>query len=87
MKKTKYCVVMALFGIVLLTASCDDKPIPVEQLPPAAKSFVEKTYPGATIIFAKKDWEWFSTEYKAHLDNGMEVKFDSDGLPPDVDMD
>ena len=41
----------------------------------------------ATIIFAKKDWEWFSTEYKVHLDNGMEVKFDGDGLPLDVDMD
>jgi hypothetical protein len=38
-------------------------------------------------VVAKKDWEWFSTEYKVNLDNGMEIKFDSDGLPLDVDMD
>ena len=87
MKQMKYCVIVALVGVMMLTTSCDDKAIPVKQLPAAAKTFVEKTYPGSTIVVAKKDWEWFSTEYKVNLDNGMEIKFDSDGLPLDVDMD
>ena len=87
MKKTTF-LAAALVSILMLTTSCaDDKPIPVEELPAPAKAFIEKTYPGSNIVIAKKDIEWFVTEYKAYLDNGMEIKFDSDGLPIDIDND
>jgi hypothetical protein len=87
MKKTTF-LAAALVSILMLTTSCDsEKAIPVEQLPAPAKTFIEKTYPGSDIVLVKKETEWFVTEYKAYLDSGMEVKFDSDGLPLDIDMD
>ena len=86
MKKTTYLI--AALTAVLMLSSCDDeKTISVEQLPAPAKAFIEKNYPGTNIMFAKKETEWFVTEYKATLDNGLEVKFDSDGAPLDIDRD
>lgn len=87
MKKTTFLGAV-LASILMLTTSCDsEKAIPVEQLPAAAKAFIEKTYPGTNIVLVKEETEWFVTEYKAYLDSGLEVKFDSDGLPLDIDMD
>ena len=86
MKKTTYLI--AALTAVLMLSSCDDeKTISVEQLPAPAKAFIEKNYPGTSIMFAKKETEWFVTAYKATLDNGLEVKFDSDGAPLDIDRD
>jgi len=86
MKNVKYLFV-ALFSMVLLV-SCDyEKAIPESELPAAAQTFVKKTYPTNTIVVCKKDVEWFVTKYKVNLDNGMDIEFDSDGLPLDVDMD
>lgn len=85
--KKKTLLIAALTGILMLSSCDDDKAIPVEQLPAPAQAFIEKNYPGSTIMIAKKETEWFVTEYKAILDNGMEVKFDSDGMPIDIDRD
>lgn len=86
MKKTTF--LMAALAAILMLASCDDdKPIPVDQLPAPARTFIEKNYPESSIMIAKKETEWFTTEYKATLDNGIEVKFDSDGVPLDIDRD
>jgi len=86
MKNVKYLLV-ALFSMVLLV-SCDyEKAIPESELPAAAQEFVKKTYPMNTIVVCKKDVEWFVTKYKVNLDNGMDIEFDSDGLPMEVDMD
>lgn len=87
MKKIKYILLITLLSVGLMVGCDDEKAIPVEQLPAAAKSFVAKTYPGTTIVVAKKETEWFTTKYKVNLDSGMEIEFDSDGLPMDVDID
>ena len=87
MKKTTFLSAV-LAGMLMLTTSCDsEKAIPVEELPAPARTFIEKTYPGTDIVLVKKETEWFVTEYKAYLDSGLEIKFDSDGLPLDIDMD
>jgi hypothetical protein len=87
MKKIKYILLITLLSVGLMVGCDDEKAIPVEQLPAAAQSFVAKTYPGCSIVVAKKDTEWFTTKYKVHLNTGMEIEFDSDGLPMDVDID
>ena len=88
MKKLFPLMVLAMMSVCLMLSSCDDeKTISVEQLPAPAKAFIEKNYPGTSIMFAQKETEWFVTEYKATLDNGLEVKFDSDGAPLDIDRD
>ena len=55
--------------------------IPVEQLPQAARTFVQKNFPNNTIIYAEK--EMFS--YEARLDDGTEIDFDRKGIWNKVD--
>ena len=86
MKNVKLLVIT--FVCMALMVSCQsDKAIPVTELPEAAQTFINKTYPINTIVVAKKDTEWFSTKYEATLDNGLKIEFDADGLPLDVDND
>lgn len=85
--KKALLALLALPTLLLVTACEDEKVITAEQLPASARQYIEKTYPTTTIVYAKKDTEWFQTEYKVRLDNGMEMKFNSDGEPTDIDMD
>ena len=39
------------------------------------------------ITYAKQDKELFSTKYNVRLDNGLEIEFDGDGVPVDIDTD
>jgi hypothetical protein len=81
-------LLMCLMVMMLLAVSCDDdKIIPAEQLPAAAKTYLQQNQPGTNILFVKKDRELFSTKYKVQLDNRMEIEFDGDGMPIDMDMD
>ena len=86
MKKVR--LILMMFAGLMMTASCsdDDKIITEEQLPAPARSYIQKTYPGVTIMFAKEDSELFSTKYKVQLSNRVEIEFDSDGAPVDIEM-
>ena len=84
MKKTKILMTaMAFLAATLI--SCDDKPIRAEQLPAAAQTYIQENYPDCKVLMAKKDYEMFSTTYEVKLENGLELKFDSDGLLTDID--
>lgn len=86
MKQIK--LIMAFVAMMFLMISCDDdKVISPDQLPAAAKSYLQTNQPDAKILFVKKDRELFSTKYKVQLDNRMEIEFDGDGMPIDMDMD
>ena len=79
---------IVLIAMMLLTVGCDnEKIVPAEQLPSAAKTYIQTNQPGTQILFVKKEREWFSTKYKVQLDNRVEIEFDGDGLPIDMDMD
>lgn len=84
MKKTR-TLIAALALLAVSFAACDDKPVPVEQLPAPARTYVEQQFPGTTILMVKKDREALSTQYDVTLDNGMELSFDSDGMLIDLD--
>ena len=81
MKQTK---VFLLTLICLLTSSfafADDVPIPVEQLPEAAKTFVHTYFKGKTIIYAEKDWN----SYECRLNDGTKIEFNKKGKWKKVD--
>ena len=59
----------------------DDRPIPVEKLPAAAKEFVKTHFPKSKIIYAEKDWK----RYETRLNDGTEIDFDSKGNWDKVD--
>ena len=61
-----------------------DRIIPAEQLPAAAKTFIQKNFPGQTISYAKIDFDGRKT-YEVCLSNGTELEFDRNGALDKVD--
>ncbi len=81
MRTIKLLLVSLILSFVSTNMYADGIMIPVEQLPQAAKSFVQKNFPNNTIIYAEK--EMFS--YEARLDDGTEIDFDRKGNWDKVD--
>ncbi len=61
-----------------------DRIIPAEQLPAAAKTFIQKTFPGQTVSYATIDFDGRNT-YEVCLSNGVEVDFNKNGVWDKVD--
>lgn len=79
--------IVCLVGVISLAACDSDIIITAEQLPAPAKTFIQKSYPGAHVAYAKQDKDLFRTKYDVCLDNGMKIEFDGNGFPRDIDMD
>jgi len=75
MKQIKFFLVMLVCLVASGTALADDKPIPVEQLPDAAKTFVANNFKGKKILYAEKDWDSF----ECRLNDGTKVEFNRKG--------
>ena len=63
----------------------DDRIIPAEQLPAAAKAFLQKNFPGNAVSYTTLDYDNMRKMYEAHLADGTEVKFDKAGNWDKVD--
>lgn len=84
----KISMIMLLFAFVFLLAACErEKIITMEELPVTAQTYVQTTYPGVNVMYVKQENELFSTKYKVLLENRLELEFDSDGVPKDIDTD
>ena len=85
MKKSVFFLA-ALVCMMMQTVStfAYDRLIPEEQLPAEAKAFIQKTFPGQTISYAKIDFDGRKT-YEVRLSNGTEVEFDKNGTWDKVD--
>ena len=86
MKKLKLLAV-SLMCLMALAACDSEKIITAAELPDAAQSYIQQNYPDVTFTYVKKDVELFKTRYKVRLDNGLEIEFDKDGIPVDIDVD
>ncbi len=75
MKQVKIFIFALLSLFVTNSAFADDKPIPADQLPAAAKTFVKNNFKGQTITYAEKD----ATSYECRLSDGTEIDFDRKG--------
>lgn len=86
MKKATFLA--AMVALMTLTVGCDDETIiPVDQLPMAAQTYIQENQPDTKVLYVKKERELFSTTYKVMLENRMEIEFDGDGMPIDMDID
>ena len=90
MKKSKTILVSfvgLLIAMMAITVDIldEDRIIPVEQLPLAAKTYVHNNFPGGTIAYAKLKDEIISKKFEVGLNNGFELEFNSDGLLTDFD--
>ena len=81
MKQVKFFLMALLCLMVSGVALADDKPIPAEQLPADAKTFVQTFFAGKKILFAEKDWN----SYECRLDDGTKIEFNRKGKWKEVD--
>ncbi len=63
----------------------NDMIIPATQLPAAAQSFIQNTFPGQTVSYAKVDRDFGRTTYEVCLNNGTELEFNKNGEIDKVD--
>ena len=63
----------------------NDMIIPATQLPAAAQSFIQKTFPGQAVSYAKVDRDFGKTTYEVCLNNGTKLEFDKNGTWDKVD--
>lgn len=80
MKEMKY-LMMALMCLISSSVMADDTPIPVEQLPAAAKTFVQDNFKGQKIVYAEKDWNSF----ECRLADGTKIEFTKKGAWKKID--
>ena len=78
--KTNNHLLIILGFILLALSACDDKPVAPTELPQEIQSFVQQNFPGKTISFAQKDWEWFGYQYDITLADGTQVSFDTSNV-------
>lgn len=85
--KRMVCGLGAVALTVGLTTSCleRDRPLTAEELPAAVREFLAAGFPGEEVSFAKAETEWFVTEYKVVLVDGMVIEFDRKGRWTDID--
>ena len=81
MKRMRLLFIALLSMMVTSVVFADDKPIPVEKLPAAARTFVDTNFPGKKILYAEKDWN----SYECRLDDGTKIDFTSKGEWKQVD--
>ena len=82
MKQIKiFAMALVCLMMVAVNAMADDRPVPVQSLPAAAKQFVAANFPGATIVYAAKD----DGKYETTLSTGAKVDFTKKGAWDKVD--
>lgn len=80
MKQMKFFL-MALMCLMSSSIMADDTPIPVEQLPEAARTFVQANFKGQKIVYAEKDWNSF----ECRLKDGTKIEFTKKGAWKKID--
>ena len=75
----KIMTISAALFIFAAIAVADDRPIKLEQLPDAARSFLKTNYPTENILFVSKDDDIILPDYNVALENGVRLEFYNNG--------
>ncbi len=81
-------IILLSVSLMMMTTAVfadNDKPITVDQLPGAAKQFIEKYFSNVKVSFAKMETEMFDKSYEVVFADGSKVEFDKKGDWKDVD--
>ena len=84
-KQVLFLVALMCMMAHSVSSFANDRIIPVNQLPEAARKFVEATFPGHAISYATVDVDFAKKSYEVRLDNGVEIDFDNGGTWDKVD--
>lgn len=80
--------ILTLFvGVFAFAAliNADDKPVPFDQLPELAKTFVKTNFATAKVLYSSIDDDIVAPDYEVILDNGFEIQFKNDGRLESID--
>ena len=80
---------MAALMCLMVSTACfaGDRVISPNQLPKAAKTYIQTHYKGQRIAYAEVDYDYGRKKYEVKLMNGVELKFDSRGNCYKIDYD
>ncbi len=81
MTQKRLFLVALMCMIMSATTFASDRVITANQLPATAQTFINQTFPGATIMYAEID----DGKYEVHLNDGTEINFDRKGNWDKVD--
>lgn len=82
MKKFFSYLILGLMACLSLASCSDDDDevvVPIEELPSAAKVFLNEFYPSDKTMRVERDGEHAGTEYDVTLSSGAEIEFDRKG--------
>lgn len=75
----RFLIVLTCVLGTMSLAKADDRPVTVDQLPQAARTFLNVNFPDDKISFATKDDDLIRPDYQVVLANGVMVKFNNAG--------
>jgi len=77
MKRTILMLLSVIFCVSV--ANADDKPITLDRLPKASKSFIDTYFPNVGVVLATIDDDFIRPEYNIVLENGVMIQFENNG--------
>lgn len=75
----KILTISAVIFLFTAIARADDRPVTVEQLPAAARTFINTNYPEIQVLFSTKDDDIVLPDYNVALANGVRLEFYNNG--------
>lgn len=75
----RFLIVLTCVLGTMFLAKADDRPVTVDQLPQAARTFLNVNFPDDKISFATKDDDLIRPDYQVVLASGVMVKFNNAG--------
>lgn len=83
MKKLFTLLVVTLFAGVAFADN--DRAVDFNELPQKAQKFIQTNFPNYELSYAKKDVDFFYSEYEVMLVDGTKIEFSGDGDWKDVE--
>ena len=75
----KILTVMAALFLYVALVFADEKPVDVQQLPEAARTFLNANFSGENILYASKENDLIYPDYTVTLSNGAIIEFYNNG--------
>lgn len=74
-------IIVILVGILAIVSvsKAEDRPVKYDQIPAAAKAFVQTNFPSVKVLHATVDKDHGNLEYGVMLKNGVSIQFDAQG--------
>ena len=76
---------VALVAFLAPAKADNDRPISPDQLPAAAKTFIQQHFPDLTVAYAEIEQGFAKTQYEARLNDGTKIEFNGNGEWDKVD--